>query len=149
MKDNFENCKFAGFWIRIVAFIIDYILWVIVTYPWVFVLGGAYFFLNFIFHFIVTVLFWYYKNATPGKMAIRAKILNAKTGGALSFGQCVGRYFAMLLVALPVGAGFIWIAFDKKKQGWHDKLAGTVVIREKSQLVKVQFPSKEKNHEPA
>ena len=153
MKDNFENCKFAGFWVRVVACIIDEILWVIIIFPWAFIIFGGspyvYFFLTAVFWAIAAVLFWYYKNATPGKMVFRAKILDAKTGEGPSLGQCIGRYFAMFLSALPLGAGFIWIAFDKRKQGWHDKLAGTVVIKEISQPVKVQFPSKEKNHEPA
>jgi uncharacterized RDD family membrane protein YckC len=30
---------------------------------------------------------------------------------------------------LPLFIGLIWVAFDKKKQSWHDKLAGTVVVR--------------------
>jgi uncharacterized RDD family membrane protein YckC len=41
----------------------------------------------------------------------------------------VGRYFAYFLSTIPLGLGLIWVAFDKRKQGWHDKLAGTVVIK--------------------
>ena len=77
---------------------------------------------------LAVILFWKYRGATPGKMAISARIVNATSGGAPSTGQLVGRYFAYLVSALPFGLGFIWIAIDRRKQGFHDKLAGTMVI---------------------
>ena len=40
---------------------------------------------------------------------------------------------------LPLGLGLIWVGIDPKKQGWHDKLAGTVVIRRKAGAVPVSF----------
>jgi uncharacterized RDD family membrane protein YckC len=80
---------------------------------------------------IAVVVFWTYKQATPGKLAVSAKIVDARTGGPLSVGQSIGRYLAYFVSTLPLCLGLIWVAFDKKKQGWHDKLAGTVVIRER------------------
>ncbi len=77
---------------------------------------------------VAVILFWKYRGATPGKMAISARIVNATSGGAPSTGQLVGRYFAYLVSALPFGLGFIWIAIDRRKQGFHDKLAGTAVV---------------------
>lgn len=77
---------------------------------------------------IAVLLFWKYRGATPGKMAISARIVNATTGAAPSTGQLVGRYLAYIVSALPFGLGFIWIAIDRRKQGFHDKLAGTAVI---------------------
>jgi uncharacterized RDD family membrane protein YckC len=41
----------------------------------------------------------------------------------------IGRYFAYYLSTILLGLGFLWIIWDPKKQGWHDKLAGTVVVR--------------------
>jgi uncharacterized RDD family membrane protein YckC len=41
----------------------------------------------------------------------------------------VGRYFAYFVSTIPFCLGFLWVAFDKRKQGWHDKLAHTVVVR--------------------
>lgn len=78
----------------------------------------------------IILLFWVYRSATPGKMILRMKIVDAKTGGAPSKAQLIGRYFGYFLSTLPLGLGFLWIYYDKKKQGWHDKLAGTVVIVE-------------------
>jgi len=82
-----------------------------------------------VFPFVAIVLLWHYKQATPGKMAIGARVVNARTGEPLSIARCVTRYFATALAGLPLGLGLIWIAFDRRKQGWHDKLAGSVVVR--------------------
>jgi uncharacterized RDD family membrane protein YckC len=70
--------------------------------------------------------------ATPGKMAISARVVDASTGNTLSVGQSVGRYLAYFVSILPLGIGLLWVAFDSRKQGWHDKLAGTVVVRSKN-----------------
>ena len=70
-----------------------------------------------------------YRQATPGKMAIGAKIVDAKTGGNASTGQLIGRYFAYYVSILPLMLGIIWVGIDPKKQGFHDKLAGTMVVR--------------------
>jgi uncharacterized RDD family membrane protein YckC len=60
-------------------------------------------------------------------MLISAKIADAETFATPSTGKLIGRYFAYIVSCIFM-LGFIWIAFDKRKQGWHDKLAGTVVI---------------------
>ncbi len=52
-------------------------------------LGGADFLINITFLFFATILFWIYKSATPGKLALKLKIVNASDGGKLS----IGRYF--------------------------------------------------------
>ncbi len=65
-------------------------------------------------------------------MAISALIVDDVTGDKPSVGQLIGRYFAYFISTLPFGLGFFWVAFDSKKQGWHDKLAGTVVVRPKN-----------------
>lgn len=43
----------------------------------------------------------------------------------------IGRYLGYFVSMLFLGLGCIWVAFDSRKQGWHDKLAGTVVVRRK------------------
>jgi len=79
---------------------------------------------------LATLLLWRFRGATPGKMLFSAKIVDANTLAAPSTGKLVGRFFAYLVSMIPAGLGFLWIAFDARKQGWHDKLAGTVVIEE-------------------
>lgn len=78
---------------------------------------------------IVLIAFWRVRSATPGKMILSMKIVDAETLGKLSKKQEVIRFLAYTVSFLPCCLGFIWIAFDKKKQGFHDKLAGTVVIK--------------------
>ena len=138
-----KEYEYAGFWIRAVASLIDGILFAIIIIPllamiygdsWtgggeVAIRGPAEFLIQYVFPFIAVVLFWYYRSATPGKMALNLAIVNADDGGKLSIGQCIGRYFAYIPAMLILMIGIIWVAFDKRKQGWHDKLAGTLVIK--------------------
>ena len=51
-----------------------------------------------------------------------------KARGAPSTARLVGRLFAYLISALPLFLGFAWIAIDRRRQGWHDKIAGTLVV---------------------
>ena len=78
---------------------------------------------------VAVIAFWLYKQATPGKMLVHARVVDAKTGNTLSTSQSVIRYLGYFVSAIPLCLGLIWVAFDPRKQGWHDKLAGTVVIR--------------------
>ena len=136
-----EGMQYVGFWARVVAALIDSVLILLVIAPllyWIY--GPAYFtgeglsgsaeiLLNWVFPAIAVIVFWIYRQATPGKMIIGAKIVDAKTGGPPSTGQLIGRYLGYYLSMIPLFLGMIWVAFDARKQGWHDKLAGTVVIR--------------------
>jgi uncharacterized RDD family membrane protein YckC len=134
--------EYVGFWPRLGATIIDSILVIVICYPlltliygkqyWsstALVQGPADLLLNWVLPAIAVVLFWVYRQATPGKMAIKARIVDARTGGRPSTAQLIGRYFAYYLSAIPLMLGFLWIAFDARKQGWHDRLANTVVVR--------------------
>ena len=139
---NEQELEYVGFWLRLWASIIDTILMLIIIAPvvtWIygaeywlserFIRGPADFIINWVFPAIAVVLFWTYRQATPGKMAISARIVDAKTGGKPTTGQLIGRYLAYYLSTIPLLLGFIWVAFDARKQGFHDMLAGTVVVR--------------------
>ena len=69
------------------------------------------------------------KQATPGKTVIHAKIIDAKTGEKPTVKQWILRYVGYFISLIPLGLGYIWVAFDSRKQEWHDKIAGTVVVR--------------------
>ena len=159
-KQPFDGWEYAGFWVRVGAAIIDTVLLILITYPLLiyfygeqyfnvsdpdapvaFVEGPADFLISWIFPIVAIILFWIYKSATPGKMAVHAKIVDAKTGQPPSIAQFIGRYFGYFISTLPLGIGIIWIAFDKKKQGWHDKLAGTVVIKPINPAAKIKSHS--------
>ncbi|KPK23196.1 MAG: branched-chain amino acid aminotransferase I [Desulfobacterales bacterium SG8_35_2] len=137
-----EEFEYVGFWPRLGATIIDSVLLSMIVYPLLytiygthyftddrFIAGGGHFLVSYVLPAITIIAFWVYRSATPGKMAIRATIVDAKTFLQPSKGQLIGRYFAYYISTIPLGMGFLWIAWDPKKQGWHDKLAGTVVVR--------------------
>jgi len=136
--------EYAGFWIRFGALLIDLIIMAIVLYtPLLIIYGEEYWLgdkvingfwdvlLGYIIPVVATIWFCLRFFGTPGKMVTKLKIVDAKTGNKLSLGQATGRYVAYILAALPLGLGLIWVGIYKKKQGWHDKLAGTVVIKSK------------------
>ncbi len=57
-----------------------------------------------------------------------AEIVDAATGGKPSSRQLVLRYVGYYVSTVPLFLGLIWVGLDSRKQGWHDKLAGTVVV---------------------
>lgn len=73
--------------------------------------------------------FWIWKGATPGKMLLSMRIADAKTFGKPSNGQFSLRLFGYFVSFAVLLLGFLWIAADKKRRGWHDRMAGTVVIK--------------------
>jgi uncharacterized RDD family membrane protein YckC len=87
--------------------------------------------LNWVLPAVAILAFWFARGATPGKMAIRAEIVDAETLGPPARAKLVARYLGYYVSTLVILLGFLWIAFDRRKQGWHDKIAGTVVIRKR------------------
>ena len=141
---NEPQLEYVGFWARLGATIVDTILLLIICIPlvtwiygaeyWVserFIQGPADLVINWVLPAVAVVLFWIYRQATPGKMLIHARIVDAKTGGKPTTGQLIGRYLGYYVSTIVLLLGFIWVAFDARKQGWHDKLAGTLVVRVK------------------
>jgi uncharacterized RDD family membrane protein YckC len=154
-----SELEYVGFWARVLASIIDSILVVIVTVPLLRLLYGRSvdfygtrldyqslsvphgFLFDWVLPAVAVIAFWIARQATPGKMVIGARIVDARTGGKISTGQAIGRYLGYYLSTVVFFLGFLWIAFDPRKQGWHDKLAGTVVVRSKRGLTEpVRFP---------
>jgi uncharacterized RDD family membrane protein YckC len=82
---------------------------------------------------VAVIVLWLRLGATPGKMAIGAQVVDAQTFGPLTPGQSIGRYLGYYVSIAPLCLGLIWVGIDARKQGWHDKLAGTVVIRKPRQ----------------
>lgn len=143
--------QYVGFWLRFAAALIDTLIVGVVLSPLLAVLGlssavqmdeagmpvlGADFLTSnltsLLFTAALVIGFWAWKLATPGKMVISAQIVDAQTLGKPSTGQLVGRYFGYFVSSFIFGLGFLWVAFDARKQGWHDKLADTVVIKKKA-----------------
>jgi len=140
-----EIIEYAGFWLRALASVLDtvWMLLLVLILGW-FIYGESYLslemaikgkadiFLQCGLPAMLVIAFWVLKAATPGKMLIRTKILDEKTMQPASLGKSVIRYIGYYVSVLPLFLGFFWAAWDKKKQCWHDKMAGTVVVKVKS-----------------
>ncbi len=137
-----QDQEYAGFWIRVGAALIDSLLICIIIFPiltsiygidyWLnesYLMGSWDFLFSYVLPAIAVVIFWVYKSATPGKMALGLSIVDARTGGKPSTTQFVIRYLGYFVAMIPLFLGIIWVGFDRRKQGWHDKIASTVVIR--------------------
>jgi uncharacterized RDD family membrane protein YckC len=137
--------EYVGFWRRLLAAAIDFLILFVVTTPILLAIyGRRYFalvesgasagFWDFVIEYIVpavaVIAFWRRYGATPGKMAVGARIVDAKTGERPSTARLVVRYFAYLVSALPFFLGFLWIGISRRKQGFHDKIARTMVIND-------------------
>lgn len=131
--------RYVGFWARTFASVVDSIVVLFVLVPAGFVLQlvgvgigeddpGAALIVHLLLGLVI-LAFWLTRLATPGKMILDAVIVDAGTLGKPSTGRFIIRYLAYFVSAFPLGLGFLWVAFDRRKQGWHDKLARTVVIR--------------------
>lgn len=147
---------YAGFWLRLGAMIIDgAILWGLNTLitglwntasglPWngaapqaieqgvttvrLWWLGVLVFFLMLVFYFVG---FWAWRGQTPGKMACRIKVTRFN-GAPIGWGTALLRFCGYIISTMTFFAlwiGFWWVAFDARRQGWHDKIAETFVVR--------------------
>ncbi|MDB5824669.1 MAG: hypothetical protein JWR21_3373 [Herminiimonas sp.] len=134
--------EYVGFWARAGAALVDTLLFIAIPAPLLFLLygrdilglGSQYsgtidLFIAVVLPALIMLAFWTARQATPGKMLISAVLIDERTAQPPSISQHIGRFLAFFLVVIPFGLGALWIAFDRKKQGWHDKLAGTVVVR--------------------
>jgi uncharacterized RDD family membrane protein YckC len=140
-----EDTHYAGFWIRFAASLIDTVVFIIVLIVPLTILFGLDFseadtsspgvlfnVIQYVAPVAITVWFWVKYLGTPGKMLLKLQVVDADTGHALSTPQAIGRYLGYYISMIPLMLGFIWVAFDSRKQGFHDKLAGTVVIHTSS-----------------
>ncbi len=118
--------------LSLLAVILPLLLWV---YGWQYLEPGSAIrgpmdlLISWVLPCLAAVACWRYRSATPGKMIVSAWIVDQRSGRQPSLAQCIIRYFAYVVSAVPLGLGFLWIAFDPRKQAWHDKLSGTVVTR--------------------
>jgi len=134
--------EYVGFWARVLAALIDTVMLVILMLPLTFFVYGQLsapgsgmtqgpmdILINWVLPAAVVIWLWMRRQATPGKMVLSARIVDADTGKAPTLTQFVIRYLGYFVSTIPLGLGLLWVAFDRRKQGWHDKMANTVVVR--------------------
>lgn len=153
LPDESSNPVYAGFWIRVWASLIDSVLVAVVILPLLsviygpavfapdgpLIMGPAHVLISYILPALAVIVFWMYREATPGKMAIGAHIVDATTGRHPRTAQFVIRYLGYFAASLPLGIGLLWVGVDSRKQGWHDKIANTVVIRTRAGTTSAEF----------
>ncbi len=136
--------QYAGFWRRVGATLIDTMILLAVIAPLLWLLYGAAYFtesrepfsyagvgdfmLNQILPLLAAVVLWVKFRGTPGKRLLDCLVVDANTLQAITVRQAVIRYFAYIISILPLGLGFLWIIWDKRRQGFHDMVAKTVVL---------------------
>ena len=140
---------YGGFWRRLGAYAIDYIVTIVVAML-VGVAAGMFLpavaegeaqavafssadLVGWLIASTITLLYFTMMEssslqATLGKLALGLKVTDLD-GRRISFPRACGRYFAKLLSALICNIGFLMIAWDARKQGLHDQIAGTFVVR--------------------
>lgn len=133
--------RYAGFWIRFLAYLIDGIILSVIgrilfgASTTAYSAGGsmASFSVNYsgwrtLVPLAYVLIFWITCSTTPGKMICKLKIVE-ENGQKLSWQKALLRLVGYVVSGAVLFIGFIWIGFDKKKQGWHDKIAGTYVVK--------------------
>lgn len=136
--------QYGGFWIRFVAKIIDGIILWLINFPIGLLFGispmgpkpgvqlGTIIFCQIISYAIAitfTVFFLTTKGATPGKMLVGLKVINADGTEKISIGKAVGRFFAEILSGLILAIGYLIAAFDSEKRALHDHICNTRVVK--------------------
>jgi len=124
--------EYMGFWIRLAAAIIDFlvILAVFALFSGIPRAGG----------FIALSVFWLYywlftglKGRTLGKMAVGIKVVNG-AGSVPGLGRAALREIpGKILSTITIFLGFLWVIWDGQKQGWHDKIASTHVVKARAE----------------
>lgn len=148
--EHTTELEYVGFWQRALAGVVDSTLLLLIVVPAALLVAGQtggglssdlqgllQLLIWWLLPAMAVLCFWQARHATPGKMLISATIINERTGEPPTLGQYVGRYCAYFMSLLPLGLGFFWTGLDVRKQGWHDKMAGTLVVRER----KIRVPA--------
>ena len=124
--------EYMGFWIRFAASIIDGVILFIVSSILLIPLRFIYWPAMLSNIFLLWLYYWLFtglKGQTLGKMAVGIKVVNAQ-GDIIGLGAAAMReILGKTLSAIALYIGFFWIAGDRQKQGWHDKIAGTYVVK--------------------
>lgn len=142
---------YVGFWSRFLAFLIDSLVASLFLYPLSLLYDPALalnldpthanqivdallakMMLEMILIGALFIAFWIYFGSSPGKMLFKSYIVDASTLGPASRKQLLIRYLGYYVSLLPFGLGFFWIGLDPRKQGWHDKLADTLVVNQQT-----------------
>ena len=125
-----------GFVPRLVAYLIDVVILFVINIVLGLVLGAVLgdngsmlaSLLSVVIGLGYYIYFWGTSGQTPGKSVMKIKVVPVD-GSAMTMGKAVMRLIGYFVSGIVIYLGFIWILFDANKQGWHDKIAGTYVVK--------------------
>jgi uncharacterized RDD family membrane protein YckC len=133
---------YAGFWVRVAALMVDGLVLAVLSIalaPGAFAFvqtGPNWYELNHgssavgaLIGLVYFIGFWAWRGQTPGMIAFTLRVVRAEDGGHVDVIRSLLRYVGLIISFAVILIGVIWVAFDGRKQGWHDKLGGTVVVR--------------------
>lgn len=142
-----RDLAYAGFWRRLAATGLDLLLFVALAAPLMLAIYGHDYLYWALEHgallraygawdlllaralpLAAIVFLWSRLGATPGKLLMNCKVVDLRTGEPPGAGRAALRFAAYPVSALPFYLGFFWIGWDRRKQGFHDKIAGTAVL---------------------
>lgn len=139
--------RYGGFWLRLLGYIIDAIIVGGVTYGILAAVKpiscetvdgttciagtttiSAVFYVILLIPILYFIVLWAL-GGTVGQRVLGMRVVSATTGGNIGFGRAILRYIGFIIATIPVYIGLMWVGWDPRKQGWHDKIAGTLVVR--------------------
>jgi uncharacterized RDD family membrane protein YckC len=150
---------YAGFWIRLVARLIDGLILGIpfgIVFAVFAIAGGVFannnssstqdsqnaaaaavfgggFLILWLLALVVQVGYWIYfwgtSGSTLGMRLLHLKVVDADTGSPIGYARATVRFLMSIVNSWACYIGWIWVAFDPRKQGWHDKVANSVVLQ--------------------
>lgn len=121
-----EQIKYAGFWKRLAAYLVDY--FIIGITCWIISLIGVFGnFLSFLILAVFLIGFWSATGQTPGKAVVGIKIVRLD-GTNIGLGNAVLRFIGYIVSSIIFFIGFLMIGWHGKKRGLHDLIAATAVI---------------------
>jgi uncharacterized RDD family membrane protein YckC len=134
---------YAGFWVRWVASLLDGLILIIPVFIVAAVAGGfvktdafgattingSAYALTILLELAYFLVCWGALSRTPGMMALNMRIVRVEDGAPIDFAKAGLRLVGFVISYAAFCLGLIWAGFDPRKQGWHDKIAGTFVVR--------------------
>jgi uncharacterized RDD family membrane protein YckC len=142
---------YGGFWIRTLAYIIDTVILTAVAFAISFATGLEFVNLSsqefrseaftsvsftatpawpsWLMYLLYFAGLWALRGQTIGMAPFGLRVVRASDGARIGPGRAIGRFAGLILSFFVLLIGVVWVAADSRKQGWHDKLARTVVVR--------------------
>jgi uncharacterized RDD family membrane protein YckC len=119
----------AGFWRRFAAALLDGIIVGIAFGILYAALKGV----GYALGILIGIAYFVYFEGGPtgqtlGKKALGIRVIDFATGGPIGHGRAFIRYIGRIASEIPILLGYFWMLWDKEKQTWHDKFAGSVVV---------------------